>query len=51
MDGLEVFGFAGGRGYRHPFFADERVYGGGFADVGIAYKTDYYFLRMTGVVA
>jgi len=51
MDGLEVFGFAGSGGYRDAFFAEEGIYGGGFADVGIADKTDDYFLRVGGVVA
>jgi len=37
MDRLEVFGFAGGGGDGHAFFAEERVYGGRFADVGVAY--------------
>jgi hypothetical protein len=51
MCGLEVFGFARSGGYRDAFFAEEGIYGGGFANVGIADKTDDYLLRVGGVVA
>ena len=51
MDSLKVFGFAGGGGYRDAFLTEEGVYGGGFADVGVAYEADYYFFRVIGIVA
>jgi len=37
MDRLEVFRFSRGGGHGDAFLAEEGVYGGGFADVGVAY--------------
>lgn len=40
---MEVFGLSWGGGNRDLFGADERVDGGGFADVGIANQADLEF--------
>jgi len=37
MDRLEVFRFTGGGGHGDTFLTEKGVYGGGFADVGVAY--------------